>query len=234
MNAFTYQFVLENNIISFDFSQINIPSNFQIELTKPKEILSFDYRLTTEQSLPKDIPLFLVVFGQEVIFSADVNLADADFHTTQVNIKNFADYFDQLPVFYKNNVIENFKLEIANVTFVDQLYENKSLISITDLNVIREADNSLTVIFSVQEEIKNSHSYQLFCLNEKQEIIDSTKLNQKDNFLWPNFSFLSFYTNHKNELIFHLKEFSCNGSFYVTADDVFTSDRVSVIAAEDL
>jgi len=234
VHGFTYQFVLENNTVDLNFTKVKIPENPQVELSKSNDVLSFDYKLESEENLPTDIPLFIVVFNQEVIFSADASLLDEKYHTTEVGMKNFQAYLGQMPVFYKNNVIEDFKLEIANVSFIDQVTENESLVEINDLNIIREKEGFLTVIFSLQEEIKNPHLYQLFCLNEKQEIVNSTQLIQRDNFLWPDYFFANLVVNQKNELIFHLEKFNCSGELYVTADSSSKSDKTSIIGIENL
>lgn len=235
VEGFTHQFILKDNTINFDFAKIETIAVPSIESSKTHDVLSFDFRVRTQEDLPTDIPLFIVAFNQEIIFYVDASAIDENFHKVEIDLKDFVStHANQLPIFYQNNVIKNLNLEIINVNLIDSLTQNKSSVKIDDLNIIKERDDSLTVIFSVQEASKNLHSYELFCLNQKQEIINSIELNQKDNFLWPEYSFIKFITNQKNELIFHLAEFYCDGDLYVIGDGDFMSNKISIIEVEDL
>lgn len=234
--GFTYQFKLENNSVDLNFSKVEkINSNLPIKSSELNSIFSFTYKITTTQNLPIDVPVLIAVFDKKVIFSADASLADNSFHTVEIDLKNYSlDDHDQLPVFYQNNFFKGYTIDLFDSSFIKESLFNKPSIKIDDLNVIREKDNSLTIIFSVQEEIRSLHSYQLFCLDEQQKILNSVKLTQNDNFLWPDFFFLSFYANQKNELIFHLTEFDCKNQLYIIGDELFESNRTSVINLEDL
>ena len=234
VNGFTYQFVLENNIVDLDFVKVKTLENPQAEIPESNNILSFDYRLETKESYPANIPLFIVAFDKEVVFYADSSFIEAEPHTVKINMQNFSTYSDQMPVFYKNNFIDGFNLDISNVNFINQSADNESSIKINDLNVIREKDGSLTVVFFVQEEFKSQHSYQLFCLNEKQEIINSIKLSKKDNFLWPEHYFINLFANQNSELIFNLEEFTCIGELYVATENGSKSNKTSIIGIENL
>lgn len=237
VQGFTYQFKLENNFINLDFSKIEpvIGSSTINEPSEKNNILSFVYKIETKQNLPADIPVFIVVFDKKVIFTADATLADDFFHTVEIDLKNHSlTESKQLPIFYKNNFFNKCEIDLLNIKFIKELTAERSLIEINDLNVIREKDSSVTVIFSVQEDVKSLHSYQLFCLNEQQQILNSIQLTQDDNFLWSEFSFLNFYANQKNEIIFHLTEFSCDGEVYVVGDGLFESNRTSIIGLENL
>lgn len=235
IKGFTHQFVLKNNTINFDFTKIEAIATPSSKSSTTNNVLSFDFKVQTQEDLPADIPLFIVAFNQEIIFYADASAIDKNFHKVEINLEDFiSTYTNQLPIFYKNNAISDLSLEVSNVGFINTLIKSKSLIKIDDLNIIKEQDGSLTIIFSVQEENKNLHSYQLFCFNQKQEIINSTKLNQKDNFLWPEYSFVKLATNQRSELIFHLTEFNCEGDLYVIGDEDFTSNKTSIIKVENL
>jgi hypothetical protein len=200
------------------------------------QILSFDYKMTNNQDLPADLPLFIVTFGQEVIFAATTDSADGLFHQVQLDLKLFdTDYLGKVPIFYQNNYISDLTLSLNNLTFSDQSLERtEELAQIQNLSAIREIDQSLTIVFSLQEATKNHRLYQLFCLDEEQEITHFAKLVQTDNFLWPNFTFLSFLSNQKNELIFHLDEFACEGLVYVADSFGTKSEKVSIVNVKDL
>jgi len=200
------------------------------------QILSFDYKMTKNQDIPTDLPLFIVTFDQEVIFAADASTADGLSHQVQLDLKLFdPNYLRKVPIFYQNNYINDFTLSLNNLAFSDQILEpTNKLCQIQNLSAIREVDQSLTIIFSLEEETKNQRLYQLFCLNERQEITHFTRLVQKDNFLWPTFTFLSFLSNQKNELIFHLDEFECEGLVYVADDFGTKSEQVSIVNVEEL
>lgn len=235
VEGFTHQFILKDNIINFDFSKIETIATSSSKSSATRNVLSFEFRIQAQEDLPTDIPLFIVAFNQEAVFYVDASAIDANFHKVEIDLKDFTStYANQWPIFYKNNAIEDLNLEVINVSFIDSLTQNKSSGKIDDLNVIKEHDGSLTVIFSVQETSKNLHSYELFCLNQKQEIINSVKLNQKDNFLWPGYSFIKLTANQKNELIFHLTEFNCESDLYVIGDDDFVSNKTSMIEVENL
>lgn len=247
--SFSYQFVLANNLIDLDFFEpidLSIQTSIATlspaisttpETSKvPNKILSFDYKLQKNQDLPVDLPLFVATFGQEVIFSADASLADGIFHHVELDLESFEqNYFNQTPVFYQNNYLSDFSFEVKNLFLIEALsVATVSMSEIQNFSAIREKDQSLTIIFALQEEIKTQHLYQLFCLNEQEEIIASTNLTKKDNFLWSSFSFLGFFANQKNELIFNIKEFNCDGSVYVTDNLGAKSDLVSIIKVENL
>lgn len=235
--GFTYQFKLENNFINLDFNKIEpvIGSSTIEEPSEKNNILSFTYKIKNKQNLPTGIPIFIVVFDKKVIFTVDATLVDDFFHTVEIDLKNHGlTESKQLPIFYKNNFFDKCEIDLLNLSFIKALTTKTSLAKINDLNVIREKDNSVTVIFSVQEDVKSLHSYQLFCLDKRQQILNSIQLTQDDNFLWSEFSFLNFYANQKNEIIFHLTEFSCDSEVYVVGDGLFESNRTSIIGLENL
>lgn len=234
-DAFTYQFKLENNFIDLDFIRMEeVVSDLPIESSESNSIFSFTYKIKTTRVLPKDIPILIAVFDKKVIFSADVSLADNSFHTVEIDLKNLAlNNYNQLPVFYQNKFLEGYEIDLFDLSFIESSPDKPS-IKINDLNIVREKDNSVTVIFSIQEDDKSPRSYQIICLDEQQEILNSLKLIQKDNFMWPEFSFFNFYSNQKNELIFRLTEFNCDGEAYVVGDEFFKSNKTKIINLEDL
>ncbi len=246
--SFDYQFIFEGNSINLDFFKaINISPATQpiievippsIEPTQPQlaKFLSFEYKLKKNNDLPLDLPLFLVAFGQEVIFYADTSLADDQFHKVEIDLSSFdQDILKKSPVFYQNNYLSGFELEVSNVVFISELSSNAIADpQVIDLSAIREKDQSLTVVFALQEELKAPHEYELACLNEKEEVIHSVELSKNDDFLWSNFSFIRFFANQKNELIFHLNEFNCDGLINLTMDQKIKSTSVSIINVENL
>jgi len=235
VQSFTYQFALENNSINFDFTKIETNTDSSINASQANNVLAFTYKIKLRDSLPADIPIFIVVFDKQVIFS--VNTQEAIENSNEVEI-NIADFLNKnsasWPIFYKNNLIKDFDLEITNVVLKDAFTRNKIPIQIYDLNAIKEKNGSLTIIFTIQEAIKAVHSYQLFCLNEKQEILSSVSLCQNNNFFWPGYSFQNLLTNQKNELIFNLLDFDCMGNLYVLGDKQFASNQTSIVEVENL
>lgn len=246
--SFDYQFVFENNSINLDFFKVvNVAPTNQpvVEVISPSiepvqassvKILSFEYKLKKNNDLPLDLPLFLVTFGQEVIFYADAGLADDQIHKVEIDLSLFDQgTINKTPVFYQNNYLSGFELEVSNVVFISEFSSDAAVDpQVIDLSVIREKDQSLTIIFTFQEESKEPHEYNLSCLNEKEKIVHSIKLNKNDDFLWSNFSFIRFFANQKNELIFHLNEFDCDGLVSINTDQKFRSTAVSIINVEDL
>lgn len=236
VKAFTHQFALKNNAINLDFVKLE-PITDEPILTPSdlKRVLSFTYRIETQENLPVDIPIFIAAYDKKVIFSADASLADSVFHDVEIDLNNFAvNDYKQMPIFYQNHSLVGYDLNLINVNLINQSTGVKSLAKISDLNAIREKDDSLTIIFTLEEEIKNNHSYQLFCLDENLQIKHSLVLSQNDNFLWPMFSFFNLHANQKSELIFHLEKFSCEGKVYIIGDGVFESDKSTIIEVEDL
>jgi hypothetical protein len=244
--SFDYQFIFEDNFINLDFFKVidvaptNQPTTAIIPIpiisTSPAKILSFEYKLSKINDLPLDLPLFLATFGQEVIYYADASLADDQLHKVEIDLSLFdQDILGKTPVFYQNNYLSGFELEVKNVVFIGEFSSNTVADpQVIDLSVIREKDQSLTIVFTLQEESKAPHEYELSCLNEKEEIIHSVKLSKNDDFLWSNFSFIRFFANHKNELIFHLNEFNCDGLVNIKTDQQKKSTAISIINVEDL
>lgn len=235
VQGFTHQFVLEDNVINLDFIKVKpTADNPEITPSSLDSTLFFTYQIEAKSGLPPDIPLFIATYDKEVIFFADASLADGISHDVEIDLKNFGlgDH-SQMPIFYQNNFLEEYHLSLFNLNFINQTTV-KSSAKIEDLSAIREKDNSLTIVFGLREDIKNTHVYQLFCLDKEHKIMSSTKLTQEDSFLWSRFSFSSFYTNQKNELIFHLKEFDCEGEIYILGDGLFKSNQTAIIGVENL
>ncbi len=233
--SFTYQFELENNSIDFDFTKIEPSTDLPINISATNNILAFAYKIKLQDSLPADIPLFIVVFNKQIIFSVNTQMLNENINEVEIDIAQFLTKdFTQWPVFYKNNVVRDFDLEVLNISLKNAFSIDRTQAQIHDLNVIKENDNSLTVLFTLEEPIKRIHSYQLFCLNEKQEVVASVPLHQRNNFLWPECSFINLLTNQKNELIFNLLDFDCAGNLYVVGDEKFTSNQTSIVKVENL
>lgn len=234
-----YQFLLYDNSISLDlFQPITLTDQLSSSEDYQKSILYFKYKLKADENLPTDIPLFLLAFDKEVIFYADANLADGFFHEVNLDLNSYfqAEGAWNLPVFYKNQYFSNLDLELIDFNFLDNFSSNSSsLIAIKDLSVIAELDQSLTVIFSLEEGDRKMHFYELLCLDEaNQQIIDSIELIVTDNFLWKDFGFASLFGNAKNELIFRLENFNCDGFFQVVADGQNKSEIVELVEVGDL
>ena len=239
--SFSHQFVLTNNLIDLNFFKIvDLPVPTPTPTTEIKQnsqkILSFDYKLSKTKDLPPDLPLFIVVFDQKVIFSADASLADGLTHHVQLNLETIdPNYLGKFPVFYQNNYLNDFEFILENLSFINEIESiRENILQIKNLNVIRELDQSLTIVFSLEEQFKNHYSYQMFCLNEKKEVTNSAKLIKNDDFLWSKFSFLNFFSNQKNELIFHLEDFKCDGLVYLSNEFDVRSEEVSIINVKDL
>ncbi|AKM81388.1 MAG: hypothetical protein US01_C0001G0438 [candidate division TM6 bacterium GW2011_GWF2_28_16] len=227
--SFSYQFILANNSIDLDFLK---KLELNLEEQKPKNFLSFEYKLEKQNDLPSDLPLFIVAFDKEVLFSVDSSLADSLFHQVEINLTNRN---DRIPVFYQSNYLDGFKLTLENLIFIEEPILNKDKTSIIkDLSVIRELDQSLSIIFSLEETEKRQHSFQLICLDEGGEVTNSNKLFKNDDFLWSDFFFTNSFSNKKNEFIFHLDKLECSGLVYVLTDFSIQSDKTSIIRVEDL
>ncbi|KKQ08515.1 MAG: hypothetical protein US20_C0015G0003 [Candidatus Pacebacteria bacterium GW2011_GWF1_36_5] len=198
--SFSYQFILANNSIDLDFLK---KLELNLEEQKPKNFLSFEYKLEKQNDLPSDLPLF--------------------------------NRNDRIPVFYQSNYLDGFKLTLENLIFIEEPILNKDKTSIIkDLSVIRELDQSLSIIFSLEETEKRQHSFQLICLDEGGEVTNSNKLFKNDDFLWSDFFFTNSFSNKKNEFIFHLDKLECSGLVYVLTDFSIQSDKTSIIRVEDL
>lgn len=227
--SFSYQFILANNSINLDFLE---KLELNLEEQEPKNFLSFEYKLEKQKDLPLDLPLFLVVFGEEAIFSADASLADGLFHQVEINLSNRN---DRMPVFYQSSYLDGFELSFMNLIFIEESSLNKDgIFQIKDLSAIRELDESLSIVFSLEEAEKIPHSFRLICLDEQDKFMSSTELIRNDDFLWSNFSFINLFSNQKNELTFHLDQFECLGLVYLLADSTVQSNKTSIIRVEDL
>lgn len=227
--GFSYQFILADNSIDFNYLE-KVELNLSDQ--ESQNFLSFEYKLEKYKELPVDLPLFLITFDGKVVFSADASMADGLFHQVELDLSESKDH---LPIFYQSSYLNDFKLSLENLSFTDQpSLADENTLQIKDLNVIRERDQSLSVIFSLEETVKNQHYFQLFCIDEQGETYNSTELSSSDNFLWSNFLFTKFFTNQKNELIFHLAKFDCSGVIYVLVDSAFKSDQTSIIEVGDL
>lgn len=227
--GFSYQFVLTNNSINLDFLE---ELELDLDERELKNFLFFEYKLEKQGELPLDLPLFLVAIDKEVLFSADASLADGLFHKVELDLSN---RIGQMPVFYQSSYLDGFELSLKNLIFTEQSSLSKnSALRLKDLSVIRELNQSLSVIFSLEEVEKTQHSFQLVCLDEQNKSINSVGLVRNDDFLWSNFSFINLFANQKNELIFHLDQFECGGFVRVVADFAIQSDKTSIIRVEDL
>lgn len=261
---FEYQFNLSGNFIYLDFfKKIEVPSPTFIQpvvvfsptltLTPSpippspptptpttmikKKILAFDYKLEATQTLPEDLPLFIVAFEQQVVFSANASTADSMLHHIELDIESLNPlYLERLPIFYQNNYVQDFKLQVNNLTYLEN-FTNPPTVSnakIKDVNLIRESDQSLTLIFSLNEEVKKTDSYFLICTDENQKLLNKVQLIRTDDFLWSNFDFSNFNSNQKGDLIFHLAEFPCAGMINVASGNGDQFAISSIIEVESL
>ena len=233
--SFNYEFVLSDNLIDLNFFKVlDLPiEDLQLE---HGNIISFEYILNKTANLPQEIPLFILALGKQVLFSVDAKMADGIVHQVSLDLSQFGSLSTaEMPIFYKNNYLDNFELEIKNLLFTKDSSEKLSEDSqIKNLSAIREADQSLTIIFSLEGENLRDHRYEIFCLGDGGKIANSSKLTRTDDFLWPNFSFLRFFANYKNELIFNLNEFACDGLVYLQNDVGLRSDQTSIVEVTDL
>jgi hypothetical protein len=237
--GFDYQFVLTNNTIAFDFVRVqpitNVANTVTNSNTNSNKFLSFSYRLTEPVDLPTDLPLFLMILNDQVFFFADASILSTDVVNLSFDTSLFAPYSPhQLPIFLKNALVDDLKLEISDLQFSDQALEAVEPFVLSDLNLIREVDGSITVIFTLTEKLKRPHLYQLICLNEQEELISSVILTQTDHFLWSDYTFHNLLANSKNELIFHLASWRCTGDAYVIGDKLYSSNRTKVIDITNL
>lgn len=237
-----YQFLLIDNFIDLElFKPIVLTEKLpdsNSQNIQEKNILSFKYQLSENKNLPLDLPLFLVAFNKDVVFYTDASVADGFQHEIQLDLKKYFQDEDDwhLPVFYQNQYLKDLDLKLSDFNFVENLSLSPVLsATIEDLDVIEEIDKSLTVIFSLIEENRRPHSYELFCLDEtSQRDIGSKKLIVSDGFLWGGFNFANLFSNIKKELIFHLSDFACDGLFYVLLDGQIKSEAVGVTELKDL
>lgn len=217
--SFNYQFKISYNSINLNLfetiEEAPTPDN-------DGQFLSFDYQLSSESDLPPDWPLFLATLDNKVLFYADQNLADGQTHQVAIDTNG------ELPIFYKNTFIKGLELDLNNFHFVDDKADKKPL-EVEGLLAIREKDQSLTILISINSSDKNNHSFELFCADNNQ----SAKLNKVDDFLWTDFNFLNFLSNHQDEFIFHLNSFDCFSNVYLLADGR-NKTSTSIINIEDL
>ena len=251
--SFSTQYILTSNSINIDFYRVLNPPISQLSTTTPSPVVAlsptilpptgtrnnwlvFTYKLSKNQPLPNDLPLFLVVFEEQVLFAADASLADGQEHQMSINLQELA-LSDKTftPIFYQNNYLQDFELEISGLAFSDQPAKQSVEVSqLDDLTVVREADQSLTVIFKLDPKPNQQHFYQLVCLNDASQVTASKSLLKTDDFLWPKLIFGSFAANQKNELIFSVSDFICDGQVYVKNELGVRSIPVSIIKVSDL
>ena len=156
--SFDYQLRITDNFIDLNFFE----TVKEIEvMDEGGEFLSFNYQLSSDEDLPPDLPLFLVTLNDEVLFYANQSLVDEQ--VQQV----FLDTDGELPIFYKNTFIKDFELELGNLHFVEEM-PGKDSLEIKDPLVIREQDQSLTILFSMEPASKNNRSIELFCVANNQ------------------------------------------------------------------
>ncbi len=235
VQSFDHQFLLENNSIDLDFSKIETDTSSLVDDSQINNILAFTYKIKLKDSVPADLPLFIVVFNKQIIFFADREMINEDVNEIEIDVAEFLTKNpNKWPIFYKNNVIKDFDLEVTNISLRNAFSTDRTSTKIHDLNAIRERDGSLTIIFNLEETNKSVHSYKLFCLDEKEEVVSSIPLKQENNFLWPSYSFSNLLANQKNELIFNLSKFDCAGKLYVLGDDQFISNQTLIVQVEDL
>lgn len=228
--SFNYQFALLDNTFNFElFRSLDLSIPAQVSpIPAAKNYFTFEYKLKPLLDLPLDLPLFLVTSDKKVLFTADAAWADDQFHQVQVKLSTPG----ELPIFYQNNYLTGFELNFRNLSFTaEQVKNDIEPIKFSDLNVIREADQSLTILFSVQDEGEMARVYRLICADKPQIFSD---LSKNDDFLWPNFLFTALHSNQQRELIFHLSEFSCRGNVYVADAFGNQSAKSSIVGINEL
>jgi hypothetical protein len=91
---------------------------------------------------------------------------------------------------------------------VPQVEANQDIL--TDLMLVREANQSLTVLFKILTQDSVPKSYYLACLNEDNQIQeDLTSLLTTTNYFFADQEVSYFLPNNNSELIFNLSNFTC-------------------------
>lgn len=235
IHAFTYQFALENNQIHLDYARIDLLTKATSAEKLTDKILLFNYQLTSQNSLPDDLPLLIAAFDQEVIFYADSAALNRGLLEGSIDLNKLdAAQSAQWPVFYQNSSISDLELQIKNLRFVDSFVQAKAVGGgISDLSAIKERDGQLTTIFSLQDSARNLHAYQLVCLDQQQKISRQIPLQQK-HYLWSQYLFSQALPNHQEELIFQSTAPDCSNQVYILRDDGLVSNPVSIVAVQNL
>ena len=234
--AFSYQFVLADNQIQFEYERLT--SIFEQIHFSPQvyKALVFDYQLSSQETVPTDLPLFIVAFDREIIFYANSEALNRGFLQAEIDLQSLsATYPEQWPVFYQNKHLKTLDLEIKNLHFAKQLKTvDKSSARLDDLSIFKEGDHSVTIIFTVHETQRNLHQYKLVCLDQKEQVLAQIPLQQADHYLWAPYSFVKLLPNHQQELIFHVEDLPCAGQLYVLRDDGLQSAPTAIVPVQNL
>jgi hypothetical protein len=248
--SFNYQFVLKDNSIDLNFSKLEValpslsssptpplaPTIGDHAIDQQARALSFVYSLEAANTLIPDLPLVLLVGGEEVLFYATSAEAGLASHQVWLDLSEITAFNQQKPpVFYKNHSLGDFTFQVSEFQWLANLPSTlQPALELHNLTAVREQDQSLTILFAVNSQEFWPNTYYLVCQSERSEQINRSKLIKTDDFLWPNLVFLNFTPNHKQELIFQLPSFACGGLVFVVDQFNHRSEAVSIIGIEKL
>ncbi len=246
--SFSYRFTLPDNTINFHFTALELPTPATpVPPPNPTETalptpaasaaaLVLTYQLTSAVALPPDLPLVVAVYDERVLLTVD---------SLRVNLPPEQVTFDlagldlakrqALPVFYQNRNLGNFHFRVIDLQWLTALPQVQAgEVALNDLLVLREKDQTLTVLIKVAGDSNWQNSYRLVCLDDRGIETYSAAIVRSDHFLWPGLLFDRFSPNHRGELIFKLASFACHNQVYAVDSLGNSSSAVSIIEMEDL
>lgn len=240
---YTYSFILADNSIDLSFSKLfDLPvSSIPTVTENPPEqissmpILSFVYELKSSQPLMPNLPMLLLVKDEQVLFYLDSSQANLAPKQVFLDLSDFKVDSNNLPIFYRSQTLGDFTFQLSQVEWLTSLpVRRDSVVEIKNLHVMKEQDQSLTILFEISGNLADQNTYQLVCQTDSHQTAHASTLLKTDDFFWSDLVFHNFKPNSKEELIFQLVNFDCHGSVYVKDQFGNRSQVVEIIDIQTL
>jgi hypothetical protein len=200
--------------------KITINDSYTLDLTNEAlEFLTFEYLLESEeQLLAFDEPAFYVAVENDkaktIIFAKTAKQSHNSWQQVILDLRDY-DLANNSLVFYAGNLGDeekNTAVHLRNlfrsIADIDQSFlSNRNLgQKITDLALIREFDESLTLLFApVDEIIFSNHQYFITCGD-----VDKQLLTQHHYYLLPHFVIQGFWPNMNDKILINIQDFVCD------------------------
>jgi len=214
----THLIITGNSLLSVDYRQsVELPP---IASPSPEaDCLVFSYRLFGEvgETILPDWPLLLLLSGEEVIFYATSSTFDGEWHQVMVDKK----YLEHDLRLWQNDLALGLLVETTPLT-ASMECDVEWTMGMSDLLLVRENDDSLTVLFKQSDDQGGQARYELSCLDADAE--SEPHILAKQHFSWPAWRF-NFDLSMQGEFIFQVNDSVCQNQAVVR--DLFTNQTVS-------
>lgn len=239
INTNNFSFIIPDNQIKLHFKQVipeldttHSPVLSPTPATVP-QFLNFEYRLgLNSDTKPYSSTTALAVFLTDaLIYIVPGLLADDVWHQATVELSPTPQNPDLSQVFfYLNQISVPLQLQLRGLQLADTMLVSDSVLSVDELQAIREHDGSLTLWLRTTS-VTPITDLRVFCFDEERIIENQGRVVHFTDFLWPQITTALWWANDLGELVVSVQDFLCEQKIVVRANKT-QSPPVPIITPE--